>query len=393
MLLGLPLGMILAGYWLAARLPDASASERISVAALVGLAVLMWNISVLNFFKPLNGTWSWLCLWPIAASILDPKSRAVLLRDFTVVAFNRRGALAGVLAITFLVLLLWPLLSRPSLVFYDGTSNHDAFFWISAAEHLKRHSYMELPVTSLIRPLTNATPAIIGWQPSWGRMGAEGLLAFASSIIGLAPVKLYLAATATLFFPWIAAVFLAVRTFLVGRLSNTATFALVVLQPVFVFFHGNANLPNFIGALMAAGVVIATERSLRPEAGRWVWCVLLTFSVHGLLCSYPEMLPFAVMPGGLLWLRVWFKLGVRAAVLPATFTALAWIGGAVINPASSVRGWTGFISSFDTARANENWANLFEPLSWIEYVPALATLSVGTSRSLGPILGALLTVA
>ena len=105
------------------------------------------------------------------------------------------------------------------------------------------------------------------------------------------------------------------------------------------------------------------------------------------------MLPFAVMPGGLLWLRVWFKQGIRAAFLPATLTALAWIGGVAINPASSVRGWIGFISSFDTARANENWANLFDPLSWIEYVPALATLSVGTSKSLGPIVGALLTVA
>ena len=393
LLLGIPLGLILTGYWLAARLPVVSASERLAVAALSGLAGLIWNISIVNFFKPLNSTWAWACLWTVALTLLSPRARKLLWSDISAVAFNRRGAIAAALAAAFLTLLLWPLLSRPSLVFYDGTSNHDAFFWISAAEHLKRHSYMEMPVTSAIRPLTNATPAIIGWTPSWGRMGAEGLLAFTSSIIGLAPVKLYLAATATLLIPWIAAVFLAVRTFLVGRLGMAATLALIVLQPVFVFYHGNSNLPNFVGALMAAAVVIATERALRPEAGRGVWLVLLALSLHGVLCSYPEMLPFVVMPGGLLWLRIWFKRGIRASLAPAGFTALAWIGGTVINPASSVRGWIGFISSFDTARANENWANLFEPLSWIEHIPALATLSVGTSKSLGPIIGALLTIA
>jgi hypothetical protein len=146
---------------------------------------------------------------------------------------------------------------------------------------------MEPPGTNQLHPLSNATPAIIGWKPAWGRMGAEGLLAFTSSLIGLAPIKLYLAATATLLIPWIAAVFLAVRTFLVGRLGNVATFALIALQPGFVFFHGNSNLPNFVGALMAAAVVIATERSLRDESGRVVWLILLAAGLPGLLGSYP----------------------------------------------------------------------------------------------------------
>jgi len=393
LLLGLPVGMILTGYWLASRLTSVTASERVAVAVLTGLAALLLNIAVVNFFKPLANFWAWACLWPVVLTLFMPGSLRRLIRDVAEIGFRRRGIWAAALAAAFLVLILWPLLSQPSLVFYDGTSNHDAFFWIASAEHLKRHTYMELPVTSALHPLTNATPAIIGWRPQWGRMGAEGLLAFTSSIIGLAPVKLYLAATATLLIPWIAAVFLAVRTFLVGRLGTLATLALVALQPVFVFFHGNANLPNFVGALMAAGTVIATERSLRPGPNRGTWCVLLILSLHGLLCSYPEMLPFVVMPGGLLWLRAWFAQGLRAAWKPATVTALAWIGGVLVNPASSVRAWSGFVFSFETARANQNWANLFESLNWLEYFPALATLSVGTSRALGSILGALLTLA
>jgi hypothetical protein len=392
LLLGLPLGMILSGYWLAAGLRQASASERLAVGVLAGLSILLWNIAAVNFFVPLNGVWAWACLWPVLVTLLKPGSGRSLAQDFATVAINRRGLVAAILAVSFVVLLLWPLLTRPALVFYDGTSNHDAFFWISAAEHLKRHSYMVLPAMSPIHPLNNATAAIIGWHPDWGRMGAEGLLALTSSVVGLAPVKLYLAATATLIVPWIAAVFLAVRTFLVGRLGFAATLSLIVLQPVFVFFHGNSNLPNFIGALCAAAVVISTEQSLRPAPGRGVWLTLLALSFHGLLCSYPEMAPFAIMPGGLLWLRVWFAKSPRPAWPLATATAAAWIAGVAINPASGVRACSGFIASWVTARANQNWANLFDPLSVTEYLPALATLSVAAGKSLGPVIGIILSV-
>jgi hypothetical protein len=192
--------------------------------------------------------------------------------------------------------------------------------------------------------------------------------------------------------PWIAAVFLAVRTFFVERLGLLATFALVALQPVFVFFHGNENLPNFVGALAAAGAVLATERAVRSAKNRGAWLVLLALSVHGVLCSYPEMLPFVVMPAGLLWLRAWFKLKPATAWRPALAISTAWILGCVLNPVSTLRAWSGFIASFDTARANQNWANLFDSLSVVEYPPGLASLSAAAARSLGPIVGVLLTL-
>lgn len=393
LLIGLPLGLIVAGYWLAAGLRDATSSERLAVSVLAGLSLVLWSVATVNYFQPLNGIWPWLCLWPLLLTVFRPGCLTGLWRDVVTVGANRRGVIAALLSVAGMVLLLWPLLSRPELVFYDGTSNHDSFFWISAAEHLKRHTYIEMPVTSQLHPLTNTTPAIIGWRPSWGRMGAEGLLAFTSSLIGLAPLKLYLAATASLVVPWIAAVFLAVRAFWVNRLGFAATLSLIVLQPVFVFFHGNANLPNLIGALSAASVVIATQQSLRSANGRWVWLTVLAFGFHGLLCSYPEMLPFVILPGGLLWLRAWFVQSPRLVWRPALATALAWIAGAALNPASSVRAWCGYFASFDTARANKSWANLFDPLAASEYIPALATLAVGACKSLGPVLGALLSVA
>ncbi|ACB77278.1 hypothetical protein [Opitutus terrae] len=392
LLIGLPLFLLLSGYLLAVWLKETSAAERLAVAVLGGLALLLWNIAAVNFFRPLAGAWAWLCLWPVAVTLLWPAARTTAWRDVATVAGHRRGAVALALASGFLIFLLWPLLSRPELVYYDGTSNHDAFFWIVAAEHLMRHTYMELPPSVRVHPLMDAVPAIIGWQPAWGRMGGEGFLALLSSLSGSEPVRIYLAATAALFVPWIAAVFLTVRTFLSNRLGSVGTFALVALQPVFVFFHGNANLPNLLGALCAGGVVAAVERALRGGPGRGAWLALLAFSLHGLLCSYPEMLPFVALPAGLLWLRAWFSDTLANVWRPAAATAGAVIVGLALNPTSSARAWYGFVTSFETARANLSWANLFDRITPLQYVPALATLSVGATKILGVLVGAVLTI-
>lgn len=393
LLVALPVGMVLAGYWLAARLTDATAAERIATATLIGLSLLLWNVAIINFYKPLSGIWSWICLWPVVPTFVIPNVRHLLLQDAMSMARSRNVRIAAAFATVFVAMLLWPLIADPTVVFYDGTSNHDSFFWISAAEHLKRNSYMQLPLTSPIHPLNNATPAIIGWHPIWGRMGSEGLLALVSAVVGASPIKVYLIATTTLVVPWLASTFLAVRTFWSTRLSTLAIFGMVALQSVFVYFHGNANLPNLVGALMGSAAVISTRRSLDIKQGRGTWLILLALTVHGLICSYPEMLPFAVLPSALLWLRSCCLIRERPLWSTRAATAFAWIGGIVINPASSIRGWIGFVSSFNTARANQNWGNLFEPLSYTEYFPALATLAVETSKMLGPVVGLLLSGA
>lgn len=392
LLAGLPVILLLSGYWLAARLTALSLAERLAAAVLTGLGVLLWNIATVNFFQPLAGVWAWICLWPIAATLLSARARCAVWQDAHTVFRHRRGLTALALAAGFLVLMLWPLVAHPSIVFYDGTSNHDSFFWISAAEYLTRHNYMTLPETNSLRPMMNIVPAILGMDPAWGRMGAEGFLALCGSWVGAAPLNIYLAASAALFAPWLAAVFLVTRTFLVARLSTAGLIALVALQPVFVFFFSNANLPNLLGALATAAVVVATERSLRGGPGRWAWLALLALSFHGLMCSYPEMIPFAIIPGGLLWLRAWFRAGVRAAWRPASFTALGWIAALALNPASTVRAWIGFFNSFQAARADEVWANLFAPLSALQYPAGLASLAVQASKSLPGVVAVLLAL-
>lgn len=392
LLAGLPLVLLLCGYALAARLTATHPAERMAVALLAGVGLLLWSVAAINFFQPLSGGWAWLCLWPVAVTLLSPHARSALAFDVRATLLHSRGLAMLALAAGFLLFMLWPLLTRPSLLFYDGTSNHDSFFWVSAAEHLMQHDYLTFPEPNHLRPLQNVTAAVLGMEPLWGRMGAEGFLALVASLLGTAPLNIYLAASAALYLPWLAAVFLTTQTFFTDRLSLAGSGALLLLQSVFVFFFGNANLPNLLGALCTTLVVIATERSLRSPENRWSWVALLALSFHGVLCSYPEMIPFVIIPGGLLWIRHWFRGGL-AGWRPAAFTAVGWIAGLALNPATTVRAWIGFFVSFDTARADENWANLFNPLTPLEYPLGLSGLSVFASKDLPPLLAVMLTLA
>jgi len=384
-LFALPLSLLLTGYWLASLLAADNALTRLGFALPCGLGLLLAAVGAVNFFHPLSGVWAYACLSPILLTLLLPRSRTGLLRDVVEVwSATPRALLLAVGA--FFVLLLWPVLLAPASLFYDGTSNHDSFFWIAGAEHLKRHTYMEMPVISATQPLTNKAAAVIGWQPNWGRMGTEGLLALASFVVGVSPLKLYLYATASLAVVWFAAIYLAFRTFVADKPAAGTAASLVCLQPIFVFFHGNANLPNLLGALTGAAAVIATERAMRvgPAARTefTAWATLAALSLHGLLCSYPEMVPFVLLPCGLLWLRPWFTRGPRLFWRTGLLTACVLLAGLVLNPATTLRAVHGFIESYKTGRADTNWANLFNPLDAAEYVPGFISLSISGAKEL-----------
>jgi hypothetical protein len=319
--------------------------------------------------------------------LLLPRSRAGLGRDLLqILRTGPRLVLVLLAAGLFFGLLLWPVLITPASLFYDGTSNHDSFFWISGAEHLKRHAYMEAPVFSATQPMTNSANAITGWRPAWGRMGSEGLLALASSVINVSPLKLYLYATASLATAWFATVYLALRTFVTGKPALLTGMALVCLQPIFVFFYGNSNLPNLLGTLTGAVTIIAVARAAGGGSAQRVeftaWATLAALALHGLLCTYPEMVPFVLLPCGLLWLRPWFTQGPRMYWRTGLLLVVVFLAGTALNPATTLRAGHGFMASFAAARADTNWANLFNPLDLVEYVPALITLSISGAKEL-----------
>ncbi|HVZ65766.1 MAG TPA: hypothetical protein VG936_14465 [Lacunisphaera sp.] len=389
-----PLALLLNGYWLAATLPRASALERLSWSMLGGLALLLAAVAAVNFFVPLDGFWAWLCLLPTLAT-LAPRNLRALGRDLGPL----RSSSGVILVLAFalvLTLLLWPILSHSQTLFYDGTSNHDSFFWISGAEHLKRHTYMEPVVHSSVRPLTNLTGALAGWTPPWGRMGAEGLLAVASSVIGASPIKIYVYAVASLYLVWVAACYLGLKTFVAESPGLIAAVALATLQPVFIFFYANSNLPNLIGGLMGAAFVVAFERALRSllhgdSDGRG-FLVLVAFAFHGQLCAYPEMAPFVLLSVAFLWIRRAFEHG-RPALRPCLLVAGAVAVGLLINCATTVRAVHGFIASLSLARTEQNWANVFMSLHPAAYLAALGSLCVPAAINLGPWLGWPLTFA
>jgi hypothetical protein len=104
------------------------------------------------------------------------------------------------------------------------------------------------------------------------------------------------------------------------------------------------------------------------------------------------MIPFVLLPAALLWLRRCFVIRPAFNWRGIFAVSAAFIGGALLNPASTFRGYSGFVNSFGTARANQNWANLFEPLTPTEYLPGMVTLCVRAGRDIGPYFGALFSI-
>ncbi len=96
----------------------------------------------------------------------------------------------------------------------------------------------------------------------------ETLLALFSGLAGTTPLHICLYFAAALFLPWLAAVYLAVTTFFRTELSRGSLAALVLLQPIFVFFYANSNLPNLLGAILGAMTVIATGAGASAPATR-----------------------------------------------------------------------------------------------------------------------------
>jgi len=395
LLLGLCAGIVLSGYWLASTFGNLTASERLAASAIAGIAVMVLFVSVVNLFVPLAQPWVLLGLIPAAITLAWTPSRRQFTTDLVAFSRDRESLVVVGLVGGFFAVLLWPILSDPNCLFYDASPNHDNFFWVASAEYLKRCTYLTRLEVNELQPLFNATPAIATLHPSWGRMATEGLLAFVASLAGSSPLKIHIYACSALYLPWVAAVFLVTKTYFNRKVSLGALAALAVFEPVFIFYYGNANLPNLFGAILGAGAVLATEHALRtpPEQRRtqWGWRILLALSVHGLLASYPEMVPFVAVPCGLLWLRGWWT--TRSAARAAVWTlAGAGLAGMLLNPATTVRAWWGFAASFDIARANTNYGSLLVSLSPWEYLPALSSLSVPAASWLHDWLAAPLSV-
>ncbi|HEY8995157.1 MAG TPA: hypothetical protein VIM71_10880 [Lacunisphaera sp.] len=386
--------ILVSGYWLAALNLVDTFPERLALASIAGLASLLLLVAGVNFFLPLSGPGMGACLLPAMGSLLWSRSRSQLLADLRSAGRSRSGFMVLGLVAVFLTVLLGPALLDWQALFYDGTTNHDSYIWVTSGEFLQHHTYMESPVPSATQPWMNMAEDNVGWDPRRGQLGAETLLALFSSLAGTTPLFTCLYLAGSLFLPWTAAVYLAVTTFFRPQLSRATLAALVMLQPIFVFFYANSNLPNLLGTIMGTTVILATEHALRAgtRPRRLGWCAVLVMGFHGLLAVYPEMVPFILLSCGLLWLRPWWARRRDVVRTHAGWVAAAFVAGTVVNPAITVRAVRGFLYSFRTARTEDIFGNLFAPLNFAEYIPGSATLSIPAALSLGAVLGTGLTL-
>lgn len=377
------------------RLGLTAPGERLAAAVLLGLTVLLASLGWINLFLPLSPGAAWAALVPAVLPLLRPALLSAGWRDARQVLGGARGAVLAVSVTLFLTLLLWPLLSRSDVLYYDGTANHDGFFWISGADYLQQHAYLPPVAVSESHPYYNGVRALTGWQPGFGRMGAEAWVALTARLAGRPPLEIYLWASASLYVAWLAAVYLTARTFIADRLPGAALVALGLFQPLFAFSHHNANLPNLLGMLCGSLAVLGVARGLaetRPRQ-RMAWILAAALAGHGLLVSYSEMAPFVALPCLLLTL-----LAARRADAPGSsgtaihFASLTVLAALALNPVTTARAASGFITAFQAARENATWANIFADTGATGALPAALTLSPKTGTELGAAGGAAVTL-
>ncbi len=384
--------MIMAGYLVAGFLPAENYLTRLALANLTGLAWLLFAAGILGAFAPLSGVAVWLIWVPVLLTWLVPTTRNQLRADIQAVGKSPRVAAAvGGLALLWIALLL-PYFVYPDLAFFDGKANHDNFFWSVGAEYLQTHSYLSVPASSRDFPLFNGVPAFTGWKPIWGRMGSEGLLAVAGSSVARSPVLIYNFVVCSLVLPWLLTVLAIARHLGLPTLKRRLVVLSCFCQPVLFFFIANGNLPNLLGTIFGGGLWLLAL--LVCDGRRRVWPVVVAgvFFIHGMLCSYPEILAFSLIPVALLVVKHFIQTNAGRAK-PALVLALVVLGGLCLNPVTTMRTWNGMLNSLNQVHQDANWANLFARLSFAGYVPSLITLAMPSMRLYGMIGGAVASIA
>lgn len=385
--------MLLSGYAVCGA-SGAGRMTRLLLAPVSGLALQLWSVSVINLAWPLTQTASLLVLWPVVLVFVVPKLRRTLIDDLAAAASNARARAAAAGMVAIALALVVPLMAYPDLVFFDGTSNHDNFFWVVGAEYLQSSLYSIHHHSPELPRWLGVVPVILGLEPAWGRIGAEAWGAAMSGVVGTLPIRWYTGGVAALVLTWVTTTLALARA--TGWLPRTVlgTMAGCALQPLLVFFIFNGNLPNLLGTLCGGGLLVAARFAVgADESLRRLGIILIPLLLHATLVSYPEVAPFVGLPAALVVVGAWIRPRIpypRSRMIGHITAAV--LGGLLINPISTWRAFHGFLASFAFARADGGWPNIFSVLSPLSYFPASLTLATNLLDDWSPIWGAVWTL-
>jgi len=172
------------------------------------------------------------------------------------------------------------------------------------------------------------------------------------------------------------------------RLPHWVPAVTLPLQPAFVFYYTNGNLPNLLGAILGAGAVTLFVALLRDQiAPLWRRCAVAAMMLSGILTTYPELLPFLVLS---LCLIPWLdgeRIPLSRSIL---FAGGAFILAALWNPISTVRG-VGTVWIKATADIAGGPGSVLRDLEAYQWIPSLLTIDPGFGHSLSGTTGLLCT--
>ena len=366
---------------------------RLGWTLLGGLAVLFAILLPLNAW--MGARWF---AWPLAIAITAVAARRLVKEGWTGFGFPSGVATswwvprAAAQAI-ILSLLAWPVLREGLPTQYDGTTCNDNQQFVTDLVTLQRQGYLQPLEWDREHPAPLLSITIMGYGPRSGRVCAQSLGAMVGTLLGQDPVWVYSGYFASLAVFWSVACGLLLRALspreglrgwesLVGDL-------LLILHPMGFYFIINGNMGNGFGMVVAT-LLWLILRQTQLQGFTPSRLLLLPLGALALAGTYPELIPFTGMAGGLVllsdllrrrnivWTRQWWMpVAVASAGLllfpPVTIRTAHTVKVAMAESRMAA----------DPANKSLLPPNVFEGLDRSAYLPGFTTLATRLAEKPG----------
>lgn len=336
--LGIPFFL---GYPIVGTLRSRPGLSRIIIATLTGLAILIVTLRSLQYLFPIHAVTWWVlaaCAIPVVFLWLRTSSYVRLLRDIRAI-----GAV-NIFTIMALCVGLVIFLNLPTILFnarsFEGTPNHDSFYYVVVAKFMVGHSFYEKIPLSPGHPVFAFMPSVFGWGTPLGRVGAEGYLAWLSVLFNKDPVLLYNSlSTAGAILLGLTSVLLFDTQLMRATERNKCTSLLVILgflSPSIFTCVFNSNYATIYGVIFFAAYM-ATSLVGYYRSHR----IFPIIFCAALIAVYPELVPIAwaclAVAMTLRWVskRLPFNEVLRLSV----HTLINAITGVILFPWTTLSAW------------------------------------------------------